>query len=158
MTDGVKKTGNVPEGYKLLDNGMMVKGRCRVKTDKDGNTIIKGNNLNIFGTENAEKVKIITNNSVINLQGGGDNATIIGRKNTIFEANSEQNKDKINNININGSQVIVDGDSETDVNAKGLFIKATGRYVVADAESSSFRGKQVYICGEKNEAEIIVPD
>lgn len=150
MTNGFEVSGKSSDGYDILNNGMKIKGKYKIKTDKDGTTIIKGKHLSIFGTSGKEEnFKIITNDSFIDLGGGGDKGVIIGRNNNIATNNDEEHKGIINSLNVIGSGNLVAG-TDTELNLKGNNNEAQGKSIFSVGNRNYLEAPSIHSKGRRN--------
>lgn len=150
MSNGFEVSGKSPDGYDILNNGMKIKGKYKIKTDKDGTTIIKGKHLSIFGTSGKEEnLKIITKGSFIDLGGGGDNAIIVGHGNNIATNNDDEHKGIVNKLNVIGSGNIIGG-TDTELNLTGNDNEAQGKSIFSVGNRNYLEAPSINSKGRRN--------
>lgn len=150
MTNGFEVSGKSSDGYDILNNGMKIKGKYKIQTDKDGTTIIKGKHLSIFGTSGKdENLKIITKDSFIDLGGGGDNAIIVGHGNNIATNNDDAHKGVTNHLNVKGSGNIIGG-ADNELNLTGNDNQAQGKSIFSTGNRNYLEAQSIHSKGRRN--------
>lgn len=125
MSDGFSVKGTTPDGkFIVFNNGMQInKGsEYSITKDENGMTVIKLSPNSVFnGTTGADSnFKIVTENSKINLYGGGDkNISIFGNGNNIKEINDSNHTNEHNAVTVVGDKNIFLGGTNTELTLKG---------------------------------------
>lgn len=125
VPDGFQVKGKTPDGkFLVFNNGMQVNvgSQYSVSKDENGQTVITLSPDSVFkGTAGEDNnIKIVTDNSTINLYGGGDkNVSIWGNGNKIKEVNDDNHAGKNNEVAITGDKNIFLGGTNTELTLKG---------------------------------------
>lgn len=171
--EGFAVKGTTPDGkFIILKNGMQInKGsEYSIKTDENGQTVIYLSPNSVFkGTAGEDNnIKIVTDNSTINLYGGGDkNVSIFGNGNKIKEVNDDNHANKRNEVAVTGDENAFVGGTSTELTLKGndnsvkasnITSKGNHNYLEGTAQKDSITstGTRNYIDGKGGADEINV--